>query len=44
MSSINVSSQTMKLEVLVLPVSDVDQAKGFYETLGLATGCRFCYQ
>jgi catechol 2,3-dioxygenase-like lactoylglutathione lyase family enzyme len=34
MSSINVSSQTMKLEVLVLPVSDVDRAKGFYETLG----------
>jgi catechol 2,3-dioxygenase-like lactoylglutathione lyase family enzyme len=24
----------MKLEVLVLPVSDVDKAKGFYETLG----------
>jgi catechol 2,3-dioxygenase-like lactoylglutathione lyase family enzyme len=34
MSSIKVSSQTMKLEVLVLPVSDVDRAKGFYETLG----------
>lgn len=24
----------MKLEVLVIPVSDVDQAKGFYEKLG----------
>jgi catechol 2,3-dioxygenase-like lactoylglutathione lyase family enzyme len=24
----------MKLEVVVLPVSDVDKAKGFYETLG----------
>jgi len=24
----------MKLEVVVLPVSDVDRAKGFYETLG----------
>lgn len=24
----------LKLEVLVLPVSDVDRAKGFYETLG----------
>jgi catechol 2,3-dioxygenase-like lactoylglutathione lyase family enzyme len=34
MSSINVNSQTMKLEVLVLSVSDVDQAKHFYETLG----------
>ncbi len=34
MSSISVDSQTMKLEVLVLPVSDVDRAKGFYETLG----------
>lgn len=28
------NNQTMKLEVLVLPVSDVDRAKGFYETLG----------
>ncbi len=34
MSSIFVDRQTMKLEVLVLPVSDVDRAKGFYETLG----------
>jgi catechol 2,3-dioxygenase-like lactoylglutathione lyase family enzyme len=34
MSSISVDSQTMKLEVLVLPVSDVDRAKGFYEALG----------
>lgn len=34
MNSLNVSSQSMKLEVLVLPVSDVDRAKGFYETLG----------
>lgn len=33
MSSLNVSSQTMKLEVLVLPVSDVDRAKDFYKTL-----------
>ena len=24
----------MKLEVLVVPVSDVDRAKRFYETLG----------
>jgi catechol 2,3-dioxygenase-like lactoylglutathione lyase family enzyme len=24
----------MKLEVVVVPVSDVDRAKGFYETLG----------
>lgn len=28
------NSQTMKLEVLTLPVSDVDRAKGFYESLG----------
>ncbi|WP_313890056.1 MULTISPECIES: VOC family protein [Nostoc] len=28
------SSQNMKLEVVVLPVSDVDQAKDFYKTLG----------
>lgn len=28
------NSQTMKLEVLTLPVSDVDRAKGFYERLG----------
>ncbi|HEY9618879.1 MAG TPA: VOC family protein [Crinalium sp.] len=34
MSSISVNSQTMKLEVLILPVSDVDRAKGFYATLG----------
>jgi catechol 2,3-dioxygenase-like lactoylglutathione lyase family enzyme len=34
MSSINMSSQSMKLEVLVIPVSDVDRAKHFYETLG----------
>ncbi len=24
----------MKLEVVVVPVSDVDRAKGFYESLG----------
>jgi len=34
MNSLNVSSQSMKLEILVLPVSDVDRAKGFYEMLG----------
>jgi catechol 2,3-dioxygenase-like lactoylglutathione lyase family enzyme len=45
MSSIDVRSETsarssetrpinMKLEVVVLPVSDVDQAKRFYESLG----------
>ena len=34
MSRIAVDSQKMKLEVLVLPVSDVDRAKHFYETLG----------
>jgi catechol 2,3-dioxygenase-like lactoylglutathione lyase family enzyme len=37
----------MKLEVVVLPVSDVDRAKGFYQSLGwrldadLATGSDF---
>ncbi|HEY9623218.1 MAG TPA: VOC family protein [Chroococcales cyanobacterium] len=34
MSSNPVNSQNMKLEVLVIPVSDVDQAKDFYKTLG----------
>src|ERR1700730_11053593 len=45
MSSTDVSSETstkipcatavdMKLEVVVVPVSDVDRAKGFYEALG----------
>jgi len=34
MSSSSVDSQTMKLEVLVIPVADVDRAKGFYATLG----------
>ena len=28
----------MKLEVVVLPVSDVDRAKGFYEGLGWRSG------
>ena len=30
----------MKLEVVTLPVSDVDRAKRFYERLGLAVRCR----
>lgn len=34
MCSNPVSSQTMKLEVVVLPVSNVDSSKQFYETLG----------
>ncbi|ODH02501.1 glyoxalase [Nostoc sp. KVJ20] len=34
MSSDRVNSQNMKLEVVVLPVSDVDRAKDFYKTLG----------
>ncbi|MEH2236049.1 VOC family protein [Nostoc sp.] len=34
MSSINVDNKSMKLEVLILPVSDVNRAKGFYESLG----------
>jgi catechol 2,3-dioxygenase-like lactoylglutathione lyase family enzyme len=34
MSNINVDSKNMKLEVLTLPVSDVDRAKRFYESLG----------
>jgi hypothetical protein len=36
-SSNQVNSQTMKLEVVVLPVSDVDQTKDFYKTLGWRT-------
>jgi catechol 2,3-dioxygenase-like lactoylglutathione lyase family enzyme len=34
MSSNSVNSQSMKLEVVVLPVADVDRAKDFYKTLG----------
>ncbi|MBC1224468.1 VOC family protein [Nostoc sp. UCD121] len=34
MSSNPVNSQNMKLEVVVLPVSDADRSKHFYETLG----------
>lgn len=34
MNSINENSKNMKLEVLVLPVSDVDRSKQFYEILG----------
>jgi catechol 2,3-dioxygenase-like lactoylglutathione lyase family enzyme len=34
MSNINVSTKNMKLEVLVIPVSDVDRSKHFYEKLG----------
>ncbi|BAY28123.1 hypothetical protein NIES2100_79520 [Calothrix sp. NIES-2100] len=34
MSSNSLNSQNMKLEVVVLPVSDVDRAKDFYKTLG----------
>lgn len=34
MSSNSVTSQTMKLEVVVIPVADVDRAKDFYKTLG----------
>ena len=30
-----------KLEVVVIPVSDVDRAKRFYERLGMAPGRRF---
>jgi catechol 2,3-dioxygenase-like lactoylglutathione lyase family enzyme len=34
MSSNPVNSQKMKLEVVVIPVADVDRAKDFYKTLG----------
>jgi catechol 2,3-dioxygenase-like lactoylglutathione lyase family enzyme len=34
MSSNLVNSQKMKLEVVVIPVSDVDRSKDFYKTLG----------
>ncbi|HEY9623294.1 MAG TPA: VOC family protein [Crinalium sp.] len=34
MSSNPVNSQTMKLEVIVLPVANVDRSKDFYKTLG----------
>jgi len=33
-SATNVRSVSMKLEIDVIPVSDVDRAKGFYERLG----------
>ena len=31
----------LKLEVVVIPVSDVDRAKRFYAELGVAAGRRF---
>lgn len=34
MASNTVSSQDMKLEVVVIPVADVDRSKDFYKTLG----------
>lgn len=34
MSSNPVNNQDMKLEVVVIPVADVDRSKDFYETLG----------
>lgn len=34
MNSNQVNSQNMKLEVVVLPISDVDRTKDFYKTLG----------
>ncbi len=34
MASTEISSVDMKLEVVTLPVSDVDRAKSFYESLG----------
>ncbi|MEH2027056.1 VOC family protein [Nostoc sp.] len=34
MSNIHMDSKNMKIEVLVVPVSDVDRAKSFYEALG----------
>jgi catechol 2,3-dioxygenase-like lactoylglutathione lyase family enzyme len=46
--SANVGSVDMKLEVVIIPVSDVDRAKGFYSRLGWrldadrAAGSGFC--
>lgn len=34
MSSNSMNSQDMKLEVVVIPVADVDRSKDFYKTLG----------
>ena len=34
MSTTNVRSNDMKFEIVVIPISDVDRAKKFYETLG----------
>ncbi|MBW4422308.1 MAG: VOC family protein [Myxacorys californica WJT36-NPBG1] len=34
MNSNQVTNQTMKLEVVVIPVTDVDRSKDFYKTLG----------
>jgi hypothetical protein len=36
-STASVANVDMKLEVIVIPVSDVDRAKEFYSKLGLAT-------
>ena len=33
-ASVSVASVAMKLEVVVIPVSDVDRAKEFYSSLG----------
>ena len=35
------SSTQTKLEVVILPVSDVERAKRFYERPGVAPGRRF---
>jgi catechol 2,3-dioxygenase-like lactoylglutathione lyase family enzyme len=38
-----VSAADLKLEVVVLPVADVDRAKGFYETLGWRLDADFAF-
>lgn len=44
MSSNPVNSQNMKLEVVVLPVSDVDRSQDFYKTLGCSNASANPYQ
>jgi catechol 2,3-dioxygenase-like lactoylglutathione lyase family enzyme len=41
MSSNPMTSQNMKLEVVVIPVSDVDRSKDFYKTLGWRLDAEF---
>jgi extradiol dioxygenase family protein len=40
-NDVTVARVDMKLEIVVIPVSDVNRAKEFHGTLGVAAGRRF---